>query len=88
MKLRFAGDDRIMRGATALACLRDHCNGDHSDAARRGDIDEVMKRLAETFKLDQSFRLLSTLDARCDAFVKGALEDGLLVDLAASPGQG
>lgn len=85
MMLRFAGDDRILRGETALDCLHYHGHGDHSAAARRGDIDGVMKRIAETFQLDQSFASLPTLEERCDAFVKIALKDGLLVDVKASP---
>lgn len=80
MKLRFAGDDRIMRGATALECLRHHCHGDHSAAARRGDIDGVMKRLADTFQLDSSYTTLSTLEERAAAFVKTARDHCLLVD--------
>lgn len=70
-----------MRGETALDCLRYHCHGDHSAAARRGDIDGVMKRLAETFQLDPSYAALPTLEARSAAFVKIALEHGLLVDV-------
>jgi hypothetical protein len=81
MKLRWSGDDRIMRGATAIDCLRDHCNGDHSPEARRNDIDGVMRRIAETFRLDLSFDKLSTLEARCEAFVKTAIDGGLLVNM-------
>lgn len=83
MKLRWTGDDHILRGATALDCLRYHCHGDHSAAARSGDVDGVMKRIAEIFRLDQSYAALSTLEARCDAFVNSALACGLLVDLTA-----
>lgn len=85
MRLRWSGDDRPMFGKTALDCLRYHCGGDHSTEARRGDIDGVMKRIATTFQIDQSFVKLPTLDARCDAFVKIALDCGLLVDLAVVP---
>jgi len=81
MHLRWAGDDKILRGATALDCLRYHCHGDHSAEARRGDIDGVLRRIAETFKLDPSYAELSTLDERCEAFVKTALVHGLLIDV-------
>jgi hypothetical protein len=83
MKLRWAGDDKIMRGATALECLRDHCHGDHSAEARRGDIDGVMKRIGETFQIDMDYAALSTLEERCAAFVKTGIACGLIVDLNA-----
>ena len=81
MRLRFAGDHRIMRGATALDVLRYHCHGDHSPEAQRGDIDSVMKRLATTFQLDLTYAALPTLEERAAAFVKTAIECGLLADL-------
>jgi hypothetical protein len=80
MKLRWAGDNKILRGATALECLRYHCHGDHSAEGRRGDIDGVMKRIAETFQIDTTaYAALPTLDERCAAFVKTALDCGLMV---------
>jgi hypothetical protein len=87
MKLRFAEDDRVMRGATALDCLRCHCQGDHSAEAQRGDIDGVMKRLAATFQLDPSYVAPTTLEERAAAFVTIALACGLLVDLSVSKGE-
>ena len=81
MRLRFAGDDRLLLGVTALNCLRYHCQGDHSAEGRRGDVDGVMRRLAATFKLETSFTALPTVEARAAAFVKIALEHGLLVDM-------
>jgi hypothetical protein len=81
MKLRWDGDDRIMRGATALDCLRYHCHGDHSAAAQRGDVDGVMKRLADTFQLDPSYAALPTLEERAAGFVKIARDQKLLVDV-------
>lgn len=85
MRLRWSGDDRLMFGKTALDCLRYHCHGDHSAEGRRGDVDGVMKRVATTFQIDQSFVALPTLEERCDSFVKIALDCGLLVDLAVVP---
>lgn len=85
MRLRFAGDHRIMRGATALDVLRYHCHGDHSAEAQRGDIDGVMLRLAKTFHLDASYATLPTLEERAVAFVKTAIDEGLLVDLSVTP---
>ena len=82
MRLRWSGDDRKMAGKTALDCLRMHCHGDHSVEGQRGDVDGVMKRIATTFQIDQSFAALPTLEERCDAFVKIALDCGLLVDLS------
>ena len=81
MKLRWAGDDKIMRGATALDCLRYHCHGDHSREAQRGDIDGVMKRIADTFRIDTAYAALPTLDDRCAAFVKTGIACGLIIDL-------
>jgi len=81
MKLRWAGDDKIMRGATALDCLRYHCHGDHSHEARSGDIDGVMKRIADTFQIDTAYAALPTLDDRCAAFVRTAIACGLIVDV-------
>ena len=81
MKLRFAGDDRILRGETALDCLRYHCHGDHSVAAQRGDVDGVMQRLAETFQLESSYTSLPTLEERAADFVKITRDQGLLVDV-------
>ena len=83
MKLRWYGDDKILRGATALDCLRYHCHGDHSDAGIRGDVDGVMARIAEMFKLDPSYASLPTLEERAAAFVATAVAIGLLKDLAA-----
>ena len=80
MRLRFAGDDRKLISATALDCLRMHCHGDHSAAARRGDVDGVMGRLAETFQLDTAYAALPTLEERCETFVKMGLLCGFLVD--------
>jgi hypothetical protein len=81
MRLRFAGEDKSrMRGKTALDCLRYHCHGDHSPEGQRGDVDGVMKRLTDIFKLDTSYASLPTLEERCEAFVKIALKDGLLID--------
>jgi hypothetical protein len=71
-----------MVGKTALDCLRMHCHGDYSAEGRRGDVDGVMKRIATTFQIDQSFAALPTLEERCDAFVKTALDCGLLIDLS------
>jgi hypothetical protein len=79
MKLRWAGDDRVLRGETALDCLRYHCHGDHSAEARRGDVDGVMKRLATTFQLDTSYTELPTLEERAAAFVKIASARRLLL---------
>ncbi len=90
MRLRWSGDDKPMMGKTALDCLRMHCHGDHSAAGRRGDVDGVMGRIAETFQLDRAFATLPTLEARCDAFVKTALACGLpslLVDASTKPAQ-
>lgn len=81
MRLRFAGDHRVMHGATAIDVLRFHCRGDHSAAARIGDLDGVMKRLADTFRLDTSYTTGSTLEARCDAFIAKALQTGFMVDV-------
>lgn len=83
MRLRFAGDDRLLLGKTALDCLRYHCHGDHSAEASRGDVDGVMRRLAATFELETSFTALPTVEARAAAFVRLALERGVLVDAAA-----
>lgn len=83
MRLRFSGDDRKMHGKTALDCLRMHCHSDHSAEGRRGDVDGVMRRLAEMFRLAASYARHPTLDERAAAFVKIALDDGLLVDLGA-----
>lgn len=80
MRLRFSGDDRPMLGKTALDCLRYHCQGDHSPEGQRGDVDGVMARLAKTFDLDLGYAALPTLEARCEAFVKAALSNGLLID--------
>lgn len=87
MRLRFAGDDRLLLGKTALDCLRYHCHGDHSAEARRGDIDGVMCRLAATFELETSFTILPTMEARAAAFVKIALEHDLLVGMRADDPQ-
>jgi hypothetical protein len=73
-----------MAGKTALDCLRMHCHGDHSVEGQRGDVDGVMRRIATTFQIDQSFAALSTLEERCEAFVKIALAEGLLVDLTSA----
>jgi hypothetical protein len=81
VRLRFAGDDRRLLGQTALDCLRYHCHGDHSAEGRRGDVDGVMKRLAEAFTLDSSYASLPTMEERAAAFVKIALDHGLLVDM-------
>ena len=78
MKLRWAGDDKILRGITTLDCLRYHCRGDHSPEARRGDIDAVMKRLAGRFQLDIAYSALPTLEERADAFVATAIRSGWL----------
>ena len=83
MKLRWAGDDKIMLGTSALDCLRYHCHGDHSAEARHGDIDGVMKRIGETFQIDPSYATRSTLEERCEAFVKIAIACGLIVDVSA-----
>lgn len=80
MRLRFTGDDRPMLGRTPLDCLHYHCHGDHSAEGRRGDVDGVMKRLADTFKLDSTYASLPTLEERAAAFVKLGLASGLLVD--------
>lgn len=85
MKMRWAGDDKILRGATALDCLRYHCHGDHSAAGQRGDVDGVMKRIAETFQLDQSYASLATLEERAVAFVAIAIGRGVLIDATAPP---
>lgn len=74
-----------MRGATALDVLRYHCHGDHSSEAQRRDIDGVMLRLAKTFQLDLAYAALSTLEERATAFVKTAIDCGLLVDLSGAP---
>jgi hypothetical protein len=74
-----------MRGATPLDVLRYHCQGDHSAEAQRGDIDGVMQRLAKTFHLDASYASLPTLEERAAAFVKIAIDEGLLVDLSVTP---
>ena len=79
MRLRFSGDDRPMIGKTALDCLLYHCHGDHSEEGRSGNVDGVMKRLAQAFSLDSSFSTLPTLEERAAVFVKNALEHGLLV---------
>lgn len=84
MKLRWAGDDKILRGATALDCLRYHCHGDHSAEARRGDLDGVMKRIATTFQLDLANAALPTLEERSEAFVKTALDRGIMIDVPAA----
>lgn len=84
MKLRWAGDDKILRGSTALDCLRYHCHGDHSAEARRGDLDGVMKRIATTFQLDLAYAALSTLEERSAAFVKTALDHGIMIDVSAA----
>ena len=73
-----------MRGATALDCLRYHCHGDHSAAGQRGDVDGVMKRIAETFHLDPAYAALPTLEERSAAFVKTALDHGIMFDVAAT----
>lgn len=70
-----------MQGATALDCLRYHCHGDHSAAARRGDVDGVMAKIAETFQLDPAYAALPTSEERAAAFVATAIATGLLVDL-------
>jgi hypothetical protein len=70
-----------MLGETALDCLRYHCHGDHSAEGRRGDVDGVMQRLAATFELETSFTVLPTVEARAAAFVKLALERGVLVNI-------
>jgi hypothetical protein len=44
MHLRFAGDDRLLLGQTALDCLRYHCHGDHSAEGQRSDVDEASGR--------------------------------------------
>lgn len=86
MRLRFYGDDKPrLIGATALDCLRFHCHSDHSPEARRGDIDGVMARLANTFHLDRTYADQLTLEARCEMFVNTALACGLLVDAKVSP---
>ncbi len=82
MKLRWAGDDKILWGATALDCLRYHCHGDHSLAGQRGDVDGVMKRIAETFQLDSAYAALPTLEERSTAFVKTAIAHGVMIDVA------
>jgi hypothetical protein len=74
MRLRFAGDNRILRGATALDCLRDHMHG---------DVDGVMGHLATAFQLNMSYATLTTLEERAVAFVKTAIADHLLVDVSA-----
>lgn len=71
--------ERVAAGH-ALDCLRYHCHEDHSTEGRRGDVDGVMKRLAEAFTLDSSYASLPTVEERATAFVKIALEHGLLVD--------
>lgn len=81
MKLRWAGD-RVIRGATALDCLRHHLHSDHSAAAQRGAVDGVMERIAKTFQLDASYAALPTLEERAAAFVAAAIAVGLLEDLA------
>lgn len=68
-----------MRGATALDCLRFHCHGDHSPEAQRGDVDGVMRRLANTFQLDLSYAALPTLEERAEAFVNTAIDRGIMV---------
>ena len=83
MKLRWAGDDHFLRGATALDCLRYHCRSDHSAEGRRGDVDGVMKRIADTFQLDASYASLPTLEERATAFVQVAIARHVLID--ASP---
>lgn len=80
MKLRWAGDDKILRGATALDCLRYHCHGDHTTAGQRGDVDGVMERISRTFEIDPSYASLPTLEERSAAFVKAALDCGVLID--------
>lgn len=85
MKLRWAGDDKIMRGATALDCLRDHCHGDHSVEAAHGDIDGVMRRIADTFQIDASYAVLPTLKERCHAFVQTSIACGLIENLGSLP---
>lgn len=85
MKLRWWGDDRFMRGATALDCIKYHMHGDHSKEARSGDIDGVMRRLAtgwfgEQFNFDKSYMNLPTLEERADAFVQAAIECGMMLD--------
>ena len=97
MKLRWAGDDKIMRGVTALDCLRYHCHGDHSVEAQCGDLDGVMQRLAAVkvredrsqcvhydmnATFDLTYATLPTLDERCAAFVKTAIDCGLIVDMS------
>ena len=79
MKLRWAGDDRVLCGTTALDCLRYHCCVDHSAEGRRGDVDGVMKRLSETFQLDMSYATLPTLEERAAAFIKIASARRLLL---------
>ena len=81
MKMRWAGDDKILRGATALDCLRYHCHGDHSAAAQRGDIDGVMARLSDDLQIDTSYRALPTLEERAAAFVHAARAQGWLMDV-------
>lgn len=78
MRLRWSGDDRTMAGATALDCLRMHCRGDHSVAGQNGDVDGVMQRIAETFRLDTAYKDQPTLAERCTAFVQAALDSGLM----------
>ena len=68
-----------MIGKTALDCLLYHYHGDHSEEGMRGDVDGVMKRLAQAFALDYSFSTLPTLEERAAMFVKNALGLGLLV---------
>ena len=82
MRLRWAGDDCVMRGSTALDCLHYHCHGDHSVEGQRGDVDGVMRRIAERFGLDSAYVAQTTLHDRCEAFVKAAIDRGLIVDLS------
>jgi len=84
VRLRWTGDRRVLRGVTALDCLRDHCHGDHSEASRRGDVDGVMRRIAVAFQLDLFYAELPTLEERCSAFVRTALDRALLIDETAT----
>ena len=79
MRLRFYGDDRPMLGKDALECLQFHCHGDHSPEGRRGDVDGVMNRIADTFKLDETFKSCTTLEERAVMFVMTAINAGLIV---------
>ena len=81
MKLRWVGDDKSrMRGTTALDCLRHHCHGDHSPEGCRGDVDGVMRRITSTFALDVAYASLPTLEERTEAFVKTAIDGGILFE--------